>query len=587
MLHLRNRTRLAVVATLWCSAAFAANVSVDARYDRAPISPDIYGLVLGDDAQVSRMGVTVRRHGGNTLSRYNWKTSTTNTGGDGKFFRTVPQEKGNASNSADNFVQVNKAANARSMIEVPSIGYVTQPLSASSKCGFKVSKYGPQQQVSPQDPECGNGVKPDGSLISGNDPLDTSIPATQAWSTEWVAHLVATFGTAANGGVRFYNLSNQPALWHETHRDIHPARATYAEVKAALEKHGKAVKDADPSALTLGPAAWGWLEYFDSAANDRASAGVDFIPFYLQQAKGYEAANNRRILDYLDVHVYPQAEGVALDAGTAPSANEMRLRSTRILWDPSYTVESWEACCYGGVINLIPRMKEWVARYYPGTKLAISGYAWGLIDSPSGALAQVDVLGIFGREGLDLATLEDPPAPNGLGEDAFKLYRNYDGAGSKFGDTSIRARSGEPLLATFAAFDSARVTTVLVNKSPSAPNPATITFTGMGQSGPYRAFQFSAGGRLRPAGAGSVTNGALTISLPPYSATLVEFVPEGGVGAAEIDPDAGNTPNPDGGTVVYPPDDPDGCNCSQVHLGVLSFAALALFGLLRRRRTSR
>jgi len=582
MLDRTFRTPFAVAATLWCSTVFAANVTVDARYDRSPISPDIYGLVLGDDAQVSRMGVTVRRHGGNTMSRFNWKTSTTNTGGDGHFFqtRTTP--------GADAFVTANKAANAKSMIELPSIGFVTQALSAATKCAFLVSKYGPQQAVSPEDPDCGNGVKPDGSKMVGNDPLDTSAAANEAWTVEWVQHLVATFGTAANGGVRFYNLTNQPGLWHETHRDLHPARATYAEVKSVLERNGKAVKAADPSAQTLGPAAWGWLEYFDSAAFEREAMGVDFVPFFLQQAKAYEVANNQRILDYLDIHVYPQAAGVAVDAGTEPTVAEMRLRSTRILWDPSYTVESWENCCYSGVIKAIPRMKQWVAENYPGTKLAISGYGWGVIDTPSGALAEVDVLGILGREGIDLATLEEGPAANGLGEDAFKLYRNYDGAGAQFGTTSIRARSSDALLASFSAFDNTKVTTVLVNKNPSVSAPTTLTFNGMGQTGAYRVFQFGAGGRLAPAGNGNVSGGGLTLNVPAYTAALVEFTPQGGVGAAEQEPDAGLViPGEDGGMVTpkKPGTDPSGCNCNGVDTGLVSFGVLALAGMLRRRRS--
>ena len=577
------RTLLAAAATLWCSAAFAANVTVDARYDRSPISPDIYGLVLGDDAQVSRMGVTVRRHGGNTMSRFNWKTSTTNTGGDGRFFETLMTP------GADPFVTANKAANAKSMVELPSIGFVSQALSAATKCAFMVSKYGAQQAVSATDPNCGNGVKPDGTVLVGNDPLDTSAAANEAWTVEWIQHLVATFGSAANGGVRFYNLTNQPGLWHETHRDIHPARATYAEVKSVMERNGKAVKAADPSAQTLGPAAWGWLEYFDSAAFERETLKVDFIPYVLQQAKAYEVANNQRILDYLDIHVYPQAAGVAVDAGTAPSEQEMRLRSTRILWDPTYTVESWENCCYSGVIKAIPRMKQWVAENYPGTRLAISAYGWGVIDTPSGALAQVDVLGILGREGVDLATLDEGPANNGLGEDSFKIYRNYDGAGSQFGTTSIRARSNDAMLASFSAFDTTKVTTVLVNKNPTASAPAALTFKGMGQTGPYRVFQFGSGGRLAAAGNGTVSGGALTVNVPAYTAALVEFVPQGGIGAAEEEPDAGVViPGQDAGMVTpqppKPTPNPSGCNCNGVDAGLVSFGVFALAGLLRRRR---
>ena len=53
---------------------------------------------------------------------------------------------------------------------------------------------------------------------------------------------------------------------------------------------------------------------------------------------------------------------------------------------------------------LIPRMKNWVATYYPGTKIGITEYNWGAEGHINGATAQADILGIFGREGLDLAT---------------------------------------------------------------------------------------------------------------------------------------------------------------------------------------
>ena len=65
----------------------------------------------------------------------------------------------------------------------------------------------------------------------------------------------------------------------------------------------------------------------------------------------------------------------------------------------------WES----GIVRLIPRMKDWVTANYTGTKLAITEYNWGALDHINGAVAQADVLGIFGREGLDLATLWGPP----------------------------------------------------------------------------------------------------------------------------------------------------------------------------------
>ena len=48
----------------------------------------------------------------------------------------------------------------------------------------------------------------------------------------------------------------------------------------------------------------------------------------------------------------------------------------------------------------IPRLREIIAQNYPGTKLAITEYNFGALDDINGALAQADLLGIFGRQAL-------------------------------------------------------------------------------------------------------------------------------------------------------------------------------------------
>jgi hypothetical protein len=53
------------------------------------------------------------------------------------------------------------------------------------------------------------------------------------------------------------------------------------------------------------------------------------------------------------------------------------------------------------------------------------------------------VLGIFGREGLDLATLWTAPSAVQPIANAFRLYRDYDGQGGRFGDTRIHAASAD------------------------------------------------------------------------------------------------------------------------------------------------
>ena len=62
----------------------------------------------------------------------------------------------------------------------------------------------------------------------------------------------------------------------------------------------------------------------------------------------------------------------------------------------------------------IPRVQQIIAQNYPGTKLAITEYQWYAFDTINGALAQADLLGIFGAQGLDLATLWGQPKPLSL-----------------------------------------------------------------------------------------------------------------------------------------------------------------------------
>jgi hypothetical protein len=248
-------------------------------------------------------------------------------------------------------------------------------------------------------------------------------------------------------------------------------------------------------------------------------------------------------------------------------------------------VESWESCCHGGILQILPRMHGWIDSNYPGTRLAVSAYAFGAIDLPNGALTETIVLGIFGRDRVDLATLDGAPAPGSIGEDAFKLYRDYDAHGARFGDTSIRATSAaRQMLESFAAFSpDGRVTVVLVNADPYWADMASLTFLDVGASGPYRAFEFGAGGALRASGAGDLSDGTLVQMVAPATAMLIEFTPLGGIGPAGVDDDAGVTDAgasvPDAGSVTRRPD--GGCAALGGGSGVWLWALVGAW-LLRR-----
>jgi hypothetical protein len=515
---------------------------IDAGTSRHAISPYIYGMNFADEGLASELRLPVRRWGGNATTRYNWQTDTNNHASDW-YFENIPNTVANPAalpdgSSSDQFVDQNRRTGTATLLTVPLIGWT--PHGRAYACGFSVAKYGAQQSTDPWRPDCGNGVGSNGTPITGNDPRDSSDPITPSFVQGWMQHLISRYGTASAGGVLFYNLDNEPMLWSDTHRDVHPAPLGYDELRDRTIAYAAAIKAADPAAQTLGPAEWGWSGYFWSALDaapggawwnnpqDRLAHGnVPLVEWYLQQLQAYQQQQGVRILDYLDLHYYPQAPGVALSGAGSTSTQALRLRSTRSLWDPSYVDESW----IGEAVRLVPRMREWVNRDYPGTKLAIGEYNWGALDHINGALAQADVLGIFGREGLHLATLWSPPSASQPGAFAFRMYRNYDGAGSMFGDVGVAAASDDQsTVAVYAAQRSADgvLTLIMINKTAS-PQTSTVSIAGFAPAATAAVYRYAAAntGAIVRAADQAIAAGGFTATFPANSITLV-VVPAGG-----------------------------------------------------------
>lgn len=532
-------------ATALCVSALAAQagpaITVDAAADGHTISADIYGMNFADEALAKELALPVRRWGGNRTTRYNWQVDVDNTGSDW-FFENIPNALPTDGRSlpdgsaADRFVEQDRRTASKTLITLPMTGWVAKRRPPGDHhpydCGFQVSRYGNQQQTDPWDTNCGDGVKADGSKVTGNNPADTSVAVGPAFVQDWLRHLVAHYGNASAGGVAFYELDNEPELWRFTHRDIRPQPLGYDELRDRAWQYAAAVKAVDPGAKVLGPSGWGWTAYFysdlDTApggdwwnhpADRNAHGGVPLVEWYLQQMKAYEQQHGLRILDYVDEHYYPQASGVFSNA-TDPATNALRLRATRSLWDPSYTDESWIA----DKVQLIPRMRGWVAANYPGTRTAISEYSFGAPGHINGALAQADVLGIFGRERLDLATLWSPPSSGDPAAFAFRMFRNLDGKGAKFGNWGLRATSADQGLVS--AYASRRgktgpLTLLLVNKS-GAAQASTVTLKNYAAGTSAKVYRYSPANlsAIQKLAAVPVNGGVLSASLPADSITL-------------------------------------------------------------------
>jgi len=517
------------------AAASGPALTVDANAQTHSINPYIYGMNFYtlSPAAAKAVNLSVNRWGGNATSRYNYLLDVTSSASDWYFENQIGMPGGTQANSSFNaMVTADAAMGTRTMGTVPVLGWVAKD---ATSCSFPTATYPNQQKTAP-DRACGNGVyaqgvngcsNSSGCSVTGNDPKLTSTTVDSTFVGNWVSFLVGKFGTAAAGGVAIYDLDNEPSWWDAVHRDVHPSPFTYDEVTDNGIAVAKAIKTADATAEVSGPVMDFWWNYFYSKKDveagwgtgpcyspwsnplDRnAHGGTPLIEYYLQQFKSYETAHNVRLLDYLDLHTYFAPDNLAFSTAGDTATQIIRLDSTRVFWDPTYTDPNFLQPNYTGDANysasctppkqapqVIPMMKTWVANNYPGTKLAITEYNWGGLEHINGALAQADILGIFGREGLDLGTLWGPPDPVTQipGMMAFEVYRNYDGAGSTFGEEALTSTSGDQKkLSIYGALrtkDNA-VTIVVINKT-YGDLTDTISLQNMTAGGPAQVFLYS------------------------------------------------------------------------------------------------
>jgi len=521
---------LGSLAALGATALNApVTISVNVSAGRHPISPLIYGVSEGSSTALANLNAPLDRDGGNNASRYNWLINARNLDSDW-YFESYPYPSSTPGDAGDSVISQSKLHNAQAMLTIPMIGWVAK-LGASRAIlsSFSVAKYGPQCSTDPWDPDAGNGVKSDCyTNITGNNPNDANVADSSTTEQAWVKHLVSKWGTAAKGGLTYYLMDNESSIWFSTHRDVHPIGAHATEIRGKVIDYSAKIKAIDPGAKIVAPEEWGWDGYLYSGYDQQYAAahgwsafpdrqnvmgGQNYMPWLLSQ---WKAAGHP--IDVFSLHFYPQGGEFSDDVSSTMQL--LRNRSTRQLWDPGYVSESW----IKAVVDLIPRMAGWVSTsYYPGTPLAITEYNWGAEGQINGATTQADLLGIFGRQGLNMATRWTVPGATTPTYKAMQMYRNYDGSHSTFGGTSVSATGGNPdLLSVFAAqrtSDSA-LTVMVINKVLSGSTPVTLTLANSTASGSAQVYRLTAANSIAHLTNQPWSAGSLKATVPPQSITL-------------------------------------------------------------------
>jgi len=325
-------------------------------------------------------------------------------------------------------------------------------------------------------------------------------------------------------------------------------RAAGSEDEAALYKRLKAIRASDPNAKIAGFEEWSWWAMYYSGFDQANGLGPDsdyathnntyYYPWLLQQLYAYKQQTGTSLIDILTVHCYNAIPDSTDDSLTG---QQTRNQETRILWDPNFQDPSWygDIGINGRVLNWIPTLQAMVNQYYPGLQIGCTEYNWGDEANLNGATTQADVLGIYGREGFDLATrwtvaddTSTSPTTYYVTYLASQIYRNYDGNLSTFGDTSVAASVANPdNLSAFAAMRSSdgALTVMVINKQQGS-TPVTVSLANFSTTGTAQAWQINSASQTSIARLADVTvaNNAIATTVPSQSITLF-VIPAGSI----------------------------------------------------------
>jgi len=452
------------------------NVNIDTTAERAAISPYIYG----GNWEFNNANLSAKRLGGNRFTGYNWENNFSSAGSDWKQSSdTYLLSNGNIPEArwsepgvvATDFHDKNlSAGESYSIVSLQAAGYVV----ADGNGTVAESEAAPSARWKE--------VK-----FKKNAPFSLTPDTTDnyVYMDEYVNFLVNKYGNASTAtGIKGYSLDNEPALWPGTHPRIHPQQPTCAEIVDKNINLAKAVKSVDPYAETYGLVAYGFAEYnnFQSAKDwDSVKGSYNwFLDYYLDSMKKASDAEGKRLIDDLDLHWYPEASGggkrICFNDDTNCTnidCNKARLQAPRTLWDPTYTEDSWIGQWCKDKLPLIPKVQNSIQKYNPGTKLSFTEYSYGGDNHITGGIAEADVLGVFGKYGVYFGSVWGGGTYTASG---FNIYRNYDGKGSKYGDTKVKAETSDvedsSVYASVDKNDDSKLHIIMINKN--YDNPETI-----------------------------------------------------------------------------------------------------------------
>src|SRR5580692_1760511 len=523
------------VATPTAPTAPDVTITIDPTKTHA-ISPYIYGMNFYSPS-TGPAHITFDRAGGNRWTAYNWETNASNAGSDYLYENdaylsssTTPSEAVRA------FIASDQSNGLASLVTFQLQGLVSGDES------------GPVSVASPPDLTRFKQVVYKKSTQSAV-PFTLTPPTTDAyvymdeflWALDQKFPGQSIFGATPTTHPVFVQLDNEPELWNSTHLEVQGSTAvTSSNYISKTISLTQALKDQFPNLMIFGPVHYGFEGIYNWQGELSATpSGNNWFPDkYLPAIKTASDTYGKPLVDVYDFHWYSEAtDGTTrvtnLSGPTLTTAQVQAIvQSPRSLWDTTYSENSWISnSVLGGPIYILGRLQAKIAAENPGMKLSITEYNNGGGLHIAGTIAQADNLGIFGAQKLIAANLWPLSNNEPYIFAGFRAFRDFDGANSSFGDTSLQATSSNIAnVAVYASSDSTtpgRVVFVAINRSTSTQVAA---ITGQPLSGTAHLYQITATSAQSqsliqpiPASTQPASGSTLTATLPPQSVTTIDI----------------------------------------------------------------
>ncbi len=505
-----------------------------------PISPWIYGINFYSGVTGAPPQLTFDRAGGNRWTAYNWETNASNAGSDYLYENddylsssTVPAE------AVRSFIAGDQSNNLASLITVQLQGLVAG------------DEAGPVSVSNPPDLSRFKQVVDQKSTVSSA-PFTLTPPTTDnyvfldefVWALNQKFSGTNIFGTNPTHPT-FVSLDNEPELWNSTHLEVQgPNPVTSDDYIAKTITLTEALKNQFPNMIIFGPVHYGFQGIYNWQGELNATpTGANWFPDkYLIAIGAASATYGKPLVDVYDFHWYAEeydangTRSIDLSGTTLTDAQvQLIVQSPRNLWDPTFSDSTnsnpWIYEELGNSpINILGRLQSKINAEFPGMKISITEYENGGWNHIAGTIAQADNLGIFGSQGIFAANFWPPNGTYSYALAGFRAFRDFDGAGANFGDTSMQSVSSNVQnVVVYASSDSTtpgRYVFVAINRSAT---PQVTAIEAQSLSGTAKLYQMTAAtaqgqSDVQPVSIDSmaVSGSTLTLTLPALSVTTVE-----------------------------------------------------------------